>query len=139
MILIYSHKLTNRLRYIFKTIFTDVLLVPIEFSSEIEFFESFEGAKINYSNSKLNSGLFFQASTLLFENTIEKQNIKTIDFEGNPGFFSVNENSTFPFDPFAASFYLISRYEEYLPHQKDEHGRFLAKKSLAFQNHRTKF
>jgi hypothetical protein len=38
------------------------------------------------------------------------------------------------FDVFAASFYLLSRYEEYLPHKKDEHLRFKAENSLAFQN-----
>ncbi|NQX96970.1 MAG: hypothetical protein HRT73_03700, partial [Flavobacteriales bacterium] len=30
--------------------------------------------------------------------------------------------------------YLVSRYEEYLPHKKDEHDRFLASEGLAFQN-----
>jgi hypothetical protein len=39
-----------------------------------------------------------------------------------------------PYDIFAASFYLLSRYEEYLPHVKDEYGRFTAKDSLAFNN-----
>ena len=29
---------------------------------------------------------------------------------------------------------MISRYEEYLPHIKDIHGRFEAKESLAFKN-----
>jgi hypothetical protein len=29
-----------------------------------------------------------------------------------------------PFDIFAASFYLLSRYEEYLPHEKDQYGRY---------------
>ncbi|NJW54789.1 DUF7033 domain-containing protein, partial [Salinimicrobium oceani] len=38
-----------------------------------------------------------------------------------------------PFDIFAASFYLLSRYEEYLPHVKDKEGRFQASESLAFQ------
>src|SRR5690606_30325485 len=31
------------------------------------------------------------------------------------------------------SFYMISRYEEYLPHVKDEMGRFMASESLAFK------
>jgi len=35
------------------------------------------------------------------------------------------------FDLLAASFYLISRYEEYLPHQKDAYGRFDPVSSLA--------
>ena len=42
-------------------------------------------------------------------------------------------NSTFPFDIFGASFFMLSRYEEYLPHIKDEYGRFEAKESLAFK------
>ena len=39
-----------------------------------------------------------------------------------------------PFDVFAASFYLISRYEEYLLHVKDENGRFMSRNSLAVQH-----
>ncbi|MEI2740554.1 MAG: polysaccharide deacetylase family protein [Chitinophagaceae bacterium] len=39
----------------------------------------------------------------------------------------------FPFDIFAASFYLLSRYEEYLPHQKDMYGRYAHENSLAFK------
>ena len=38
-----------------------------------------------------------------------------------------------PFDPFAASFYLISRYEEYLPCVRDQHNRYPATNSLAYQ------
>ncbi len=37
------------------------------------------------------------------------------------------------FDPFAASFYLVSRYEEYLPFKRDEYGRFQARESIAWQ------
>lgn len=134
MILIYSHKITNRLRYIFKTIFTDVLVTDIEITDNQEHFESFDGAKINYSNNQLNSGIFFQCSSILFETGINDQNISVFEFEENKCFFSVGRDSVFPFDPFAASFYLISRYEEYLPHIKDEHERFVASKSLALQH-----
>src|SRR5690606_18971454 len=34
----------------------------------------------------------------------------------------------------SASFFLLSRYEEYLPHVKDEVGRFPLKESLAYRN-----
>ena len=134
MLLIYSHTITNRLKYIFKTIFVDVLLVKIEFTTDVQFFENFEGVKINYSDSKLNTGLFFQTSRLLFENTIQKQKIELTNFEGKPSFFSVGNDALFPFDVFAASFYLISRYEEYLPHKQDVHERFLGEQSLAVQH-----
>jgi hypothetical protein len=49
-------------------------------------------------------------------------------------FFTSAVESDFPFDIFAASFFLVSRYEEYLDHNADEHGRFKASSSLAFRN-----
>ena len=135
MILIYSHKLTPRLKYIFKTIFEDVLESEVSFTDNFDEFESSNiVVKINYSASKLNSGIFFQSSSLLFENGIKEQSISLFEYEGNKCFYSVGKDSELPFDPFASSFYLISRYEEYLPHIKDEHERFLATESIAFQN-----
>ncbi len=134
MILVYSHKITPRLKYIFKTVFCDVLKSTIEFTTDKDKFEKAEGIKINYSKSKLNSGIYFEPSTLLFGDTIQQQAIKISEFEGNPCFYQVTNESTFPFDPFAASFYLISRYEEYLPHKKDKHGRFCIKDAIAYQN-----
>lgn len=48
-------------------------------------------------------------------------------------FFKTTNESNIPFDIFAASFYLVSRYEEYLPFSADQHGRFEANQSLAFK------
>ncbi len=134
MLLIYSHKLTNRLKYIFKTIFTDVLQMEVSFTDITQDFEDYEGIKINYTNKKLNTGLFFQSSTLLFENGIKEQDIAIFEWENIKCFFSVGKESALPFDVFAASFYLITRYEEYLPHIRDTHDRFIATESLAFQH-----
>ncbi|MCB0403106.1 MAG: polysaccharide deacetylase family protein [Flavobacteriales bacterium] len=134
MILIYSHKLTNRLKYIFTTIFKDVLLTPVEFTQDPETFKQHPDVKINYTSKNLGSGLFFQSSTLLFENGITEQNISVFKHEEYPCFFAVSKESALPFDPFAASFYLISRYEEYLPHIRDEHERFNAMESLAYKH-----
>ena len=39
----------------------------------------------------------------------------------------------FPFDIFAASFYLVTRYEEYLPHVNDKYNRFKAEDSILFK------
>ncbi|HKK09299.1 MAG TPA: polysaccharide deacetylase family protein, partial [Bacteroidales bacterium] len=74
-------------------------------------------------------------SNLLFENEIDNGEVSTIEFEGSKALFPVKDEKSFlPFDPFAASFYLLSRYEEYLPHKKDEHGRFHAHESIAWKN-----
>jgi len=134
MILIYTHKLTNRVKYIFKTIFTDVLQMEVSFTNITQDFENYEGVKINYTNKKLNTELFFQSSTLLFENGIKEQNITIFEWENTKCFFEVGKEAALPFDVFAASFYLITRYEEYLPHIRDAHDRFIAAESLACQN-----
>jgi hypothetical protein len=39
------------------------------------------------------------------------------------------------FDPLAACFYILTRYEEYLPFTADQHGRYSAKLSWAHQQH----
>lgn len=134
MILVYSHKLTHRLKYVFNVIFKDILKTDLKFTSNIEEFEASELPKINYSNHKLNSGLFFQSSQLLFETGIKEQNITINNYKEHPCFYPVGKDSQFPFDVFAASFYLVSRYEEYLPQIRDNHDRFTAKESLAFQH-----
>ena len=132
-LLIYAEKTTPRLRYIFKLIFKDILGCPIDFTNDIEAFKESEWPKINYSKQSLEEGLFVQSVALLFESDIFEQDIHLADYEGSKAFFSTSSNSALPFDPFAASFYLVSRYEEYLPHISDEHNRFPAQESLAYK------
>ena len=38
------------------------------------------------------------------------------------------------FDIFSAIFFMVSRYEEYLPFTPDRHGRFKATDTLAYKN-----
>jgi len=133
VILIYSHKLTNRLQYIFKVIFKDVLLSEVSFTTDKEEFNLSSLPKLNYSYNKLNDELFFQCSSILFETGLKEQNINVFEYDNTPCFFNVGKDSIWSFDPFAASFYLVSRFEEYLPHIKDEHNRFIATESLAYQ------
>jgi hypothetical protein len=68
---------------------------------------------------------------LLFETTVTKRNPSL----SNPGKFPIffSQASGHPFDILSAVFYLISRYEEYLPHQKDEYGRYAHSNSLAYK------
>ena len=49
-------------------------------------------------------------------------------------FFLSGKQSALPFDPFAASFFLVSRYEEYIPFIADEHNRFGARESFMFKS-----
>lgn len=99
-----------------------------------EEFLQYPGAKLNYSSRRFEDELFFYAAPLLFERGIKYQHIKIAEYENTKIFYIGKNNSHLPFDPFAASFYLISRYEEYLPNEKDQFGRYQAKNSLAFKN-----
>ncbi|MCC7301452.1 MAG: polysaccharide deacetylase family protein [Bacteroidia bacterium] len=133
-ILIYTPALTPRLKYIFHFIFRDVLSMPIRFTTESHEFVLFTGPKFSYAPQPLGDELFFQSRNILTENGINEQNITVTEWEGLKIFFSTGKASALPFDPFAASFYLVSRYEEYLPYLRDLYDRFETKESLAFQN-----
>src|SRR5665811_1387234 len=133
MFLIYTHRITPRITYAFKHICTNILGLSIDFTTKIEEFIAHEGIKISYGKQALGNEIFIQNAELLLEQGLNEVEIKMQDWDGIPCFFSLPENSSLPFDIFAATFYLLSRYEEYMPHVKDEEGRFPASESLAFE------
>ncbi len=134
MLLIYTQKLTPRISYIFKHICLRILGFDIVFTSVIEEFISHTGPKISYGKKPMGNELFFQSYGLLEQQGFETIEVTVKKWEDTYGFFAVSSSSGLPFDIFSASFYLISRYEEYLPHVKDEMGRFMASESLALQH-----
>ena len=134
MILVYTHKITPRLKYIFKHIFTRTLLIEVDFTTKIEEFVAHNGLKMTYTKVALGNEFFIKSNDLLFEQGVNDIEVTLQKWDDVPCFFGLGSKSTIPFDIFAASFYLITRYEEYLPHVKDIHERFTAEQSLAFKN-----
>jgi len=134
MLLIYTHKITPRLTYTFNQIFKRILIMPIKFTTTIDDFVAHNGPKITYTKAPLGNEFFIRSHDLLFEQGIYDLEISVSDWEGISCFFKAGNKSAIPFDIFAASFYLLSRYEEYLPHVKDLYERFPATESLAFKN-----
>ncbi|MEO0901113.1 MAG: hypothetical protein AAFY00_03530, partial [Bacteroidota bacterium] len=134
MLLIYSHKITNRLTYVTKQIFGGILGVETKLTTKVEDFIKHSGPKITYTKQALQNEFFIRSNDLLFEQGINDLDIRVSDWEGIPCFFATDENSAIPYDVFSASFFLLSRYEEYLPHVKDSVGRYPAKESLAYKN-----
>ena len=132
MIYIFTHKVTSRVKYAFNLIFKDVLKVDYKLISSRDEFTKLEGIKIAYTVNPIEGVFFIQSKNLLFESGINDQEIKTIPFDRTKAFFGSGSRSMFPFDIFAASFYLASRYEEYLPHKRDIYDRFDAEQSLAY-------
>ena len=132
--LILVPKTTNRLHYIFDLIIKDLLGISFKFTTDNETFASFNGPKFHYGNNQFWNEPFQKATNLLFEHDIAEKELKIVDYKDVKAFFPVyNEKSVLPFDIFAASFYLVSRYEEYLPHINDKYNRFQAKDSILFK------
>ena len=128
VLLIYTQNITSRLQYITKTLLGDA----IELTNNKEQFILHAGIKINYSAERIDpKELWIQPHNLLFEREIKEQQIDCFEWNGLKVFFKTNAD--LPFDIFAASFYLLSRYEEYLPHTKDEYGRYDHKNSIAYK------
>ena len=133
MILVYTPKITRRIEYIFKHIFINIIGLNVDFTSEVNEFVSFEGPKLSYAPKRLSNEFYIKSNSILLEQGFSDIKIDVKDWDESKCFF-YNENCTVPFDIFAASFYLISRYEEYLPHLKDVYGRFSFEESIAHKN-----
>jgi len=131
-VLIYCSTITPRLQYITDFSGKEIIGKPFELTTDASYFQQYRDAKINYDVARITAEEFWlKPHSLLFENKIAAQHIECFDANGQKAFFKTDGD--FPFDIFAASFYLLSRYEEYLPHQKDIYGRYAHENSLAFK------
>ena len=132
---IYAKRNTARLNYTLGFVFDELFQIPWTFYSDRDTFEKAEaGIRINYSSEEIRAAYRIHPHELLFETEIFEQQITKSEWETLPVFFTVKARSELPFDPLAATFYCISRYEEYLPFVPDLHGRFPAEQSFAFKN-----
>ncbi len=135
MILIYSSPISNRVKYTFNLVFNQILGVEIEWTSDLSFFKNSILPKISYHFQPIQNEIHFHILPFLLENTISPQNIIVKKWHNLPAFFYHNQlNAALPFDPFAMIFYLVSRYEEYFAKDLDQHDRFKATASLAYQH-----
>tara|TARA_Y100000385_G_scaffold137952_1_gene143328 strand:+ start:12883 stop:14187 length:1305 start_codon:yes stop_codon:yes gene_type:complete len=133
MLLVYTSKITPRVKFIFKQICTRILKIPISFTNVIEEFIAHDSLKMSYGPQPLGGEFFVKSNGLLFEQGLSDLELNVQVWDDTKCFFACGEKSQIPFDIFSASFYLLSRYEEYLPHLKDAYGRFTKEESLAFK------
>tara|TARA_B110001454_G_C12690113_1_gene421957 strand:+ start:176 stop:1480 length:1305 start_codon:yes stop_codon:yes gene_type:complete len=134
MLLIYTPKITSRHKYIFKLFFNEIHQIKFQITEREDEFKVFDGAKLNYSNTSFENEIFIESIGLLNEKGINQQDINVSPQNNIPAFFQSQSDSSMGFDVFSASFYLVSRYEEYLPFVKDIHQRFQAENSLAYKH-----
>ena len=129
---IFTSSNTPRLGYIAELILQDILGLSWEIVTDKR--KLGKCPVINYSNDSIPGSLKISPVQLLLETDVRTQEISVNEWKGLPVFFQTSPDSDIPFDIFAASFYLVTRYEEYLGFTPDESGRFNGSGSLAFLN-----
>ncbi len=133
MIQVFTHTNSKRLTYTLEVFFGTILKEPFEVITDRSKLDIKKHWVVNYSVDSIPNALQIQPHTLLFETDIKKQDIVVTHQKDIPFFFKTSDKAELIFDVFASSFYILSRYEEYLPFKADEHGRFPAKESLAYK------
>ncbi|HWR33826.1 MAG TPA: polysaccharide deacetylase family protein [Chitinophagaceae bacterium] len=130
--IIFSTSITHRLQYTCNFISKELTGLPALLTDSKNDYAAHHGIKINYSTERIaNEELWLDPHSLLFEKDIKPQLTDCFETNGYKAFFKTEGD--LPFDIFAASFYLLSRYEEYLPHKKDMYGRYAHENSMAFK------
>ncbi len=132
-VIIYTESFSPRLSYTVEVLLGSLLGLPYQLTTDINYFKNSASPKINYSKVAVDNVLQIIPAGILSESGIRSFDIRyakwnnyhTLFFSGTTGF---------PFDIFSASFYLLTRYEEYLPFKPDEHGRFNSDQSVAGKN-----
>lgn len=132
-ILIYTESKSPRLQFVLNYVFRDCFGCDFSVTDQERIFSPCLGPKINYSGKYGLDGFRIPASGLLVEDCIRKMEPMPETSGDVPQLFSDDKEADLPFDIFSAVFYMISRYEEYLPHEPDQHGRFNAGNSLAME------
>ena len=132
--LVYSEKITSRFQYISRLILDELLGINFQIVSSRDSFEKDTGPKLNYSSNNIPDSVWIKPAGLLFETGIRKQDIYAPAWKNKSVLFITGSEPDIPYDLFSAAFYMVTRYEEYLPHEVDEHGRYDPREGIAYQN-----
>jgi len=133
--LILVPKVTGRVMYVFDLMLRQLLGLDFDITTDADQFKTFEGPKLHYGKQRIDEEPFVKADELLFERHIHEQSFRTVTFEGTVAPYAVyGQGNILPFDVFAASFFLVSRYEEYLSQVRDQYGRFKAESTWMYEN-----
>lgn len=129
--IVYSHTVTSRLQYVIDFL-SDYFHHPFRLTANEQAYQASSDYKINYSHTKMSDDeLYINPHALLFET--EKRQVRATCFEYNNHIVFFETSGDLHFDLFAAIFFLLSRYEEYVHHDTDKYGRFAHQNSVAFK------
>lgn len=127
MLFVFSDKNSPRLKYTLDLMVKQLLGIHYTLVDNLNDIPS-EAAILNYSEHPVRNSLQIIPSDLLFSSRIQfYQDIRIAEPEGKIRMYIGEEEV---FDPLAASFYLVSRYEEYQDFKPDAHNRYPAEESV---------
>jgi hypothetical protein len=130
-VLVYVSNITPRVTYVLHFL-SQYFGHPFTATTDKDAFSTTGGSGINYSKERLSANeLLIHPSPLLFESRIRPVITDCFHVKGYKAFFQ--SEGDWPFDLFAAIFFLLSRYEEYYEYSSDEYGRYPHTASLAFR------
>ncbi|MBA3665175.1 MAG: hypothetical protein H0W61_13330 [Bacteroidetes bacterium] len=115
------------------TLLEEGLGLNVEIINDLDDFRESTLPRINYSGNEIKDCLNIEPHIILFDFGIKDYAIEVINTSPFFKVFFKNDNVEIPFDLFGAAFWLLSRYEEYLPHKTDQFNRFHYKSSIAYQ------
>ncbi len=125
---IYADYASERLCYVLGFIFKEVLCRPFEITSDVSYYETHEGAKLNYSNKQLIvNELQIIPDGLLFEKGVNVSLNSNIQNYFNN--IQYNTDAIKNCDIFSVVFFIVCRYEEYQITARDAHHRFESDRS----------
>lgn len=135
MLLLYCETITPRLEYITRFMLEDICGFDIKITSDESEYQSYAGASLNYSNKSFNKNeIQITPASLLFENLLQpllpqiEKKEKEVEFT-----LPARNSDHWVKDTFAASFFLVSRYEEHLPSSPSKYNSYEANNSISFQ------
>ena len=132
MLLVYVEEITPRIQYIFRFIAREIFESNFQLTTDLNYYKAQFVPRLNYSRSEIEAGEFYiQPVNLLFENDLREQQVECFDLNFHKALFPVAGD--FPMDIFAASFFLMSRYEEWYFRKTNPGKHFKVEMSLAFR------
>lgn len=128
--LVYTPRITPRIAFTFNLVLKEWLGIDYKLTSCHYFFEDSLESKLCYGPKLVSNAFWVKPHGLLLEKDLHSFEPEHEGHGEALRIFPEHDKQCFPFDVFSAVFYMVSRYEEYLPFEPDEHGRFPS--TLAF-------
>ena len=125
----------TRLRYAAGALFSTLKGCRVSFTDSCHQITESKGIRLAYGSSPSPEIPVIPAAGLLSETGVNNLKPQLNYYEEVPVLYHMESTGTLiPFDIFSATFWLLSRYEEYQPFEPDDHGRFPASQSFLLKH-----